>query len=188
MRKILKIIIAIFAVLIVFFVGFAAVMFLDISAIGATQSETLTPSGSSAGRALVVYDPGLTGAAKGVADQVSSDLLSSGYTVDLAGVRSNTTEDTTGYAIVVAGGPIYGGAPTSSIKDFLNNLTPDQGTKVGVFGSGSGPQEASDIAMIKDAVTALSPEGSLPNAVVVKIGAGEDLNARAADFVAQLTS
>lgn len=186
MRKILKIIIAIFAVLIVVVVGFGAVMFLDISAIGATGSETLTPSGPTAGRALVVYDPGLSGAAKGVADQVAVDLQNSGYIVDVVGVRSNITADTSGYAIIVAGGPIYGGAPTSSIKDFLNNLTPDQGTKVGVFGSGSGPQEASDIAMIRDSVAALSPEGALSNAVVVKIGTGEDLNARAADFVAQL--
>jgi flavodoxin len=186
MRKIFKIILAIVAVLIVLVVAFGAVIFLNFSAITATGSETLTPTGASIGKALVVYDPGLSGAAKGVADKVASDLQADGYTVALAGVRSGTASDTSGYGIIVAGGPIYAGAPTNSIKDFLNNLTPDQGTEVGVFGSGSGPQEASDIAMIKDAVTTLSPDGSLSNAVVVKIGTGENLDTRAADFVAQL--
>ncbi|MCW4019006.1 MAG: hypothetical protein NWF00_10080 [Candidatus Bathyarchaeota archaeon] len=186
MRKIFKIILIMFAVLIVVVVGFAAVIFLNLSGLTATGSETLTPTGASVGKALVVYDPGLSGAAKGVADKVASDLQADGYTVVLAGVRSETASDTTRYGIIVAGGPIYAGAPTSSIKDYLNDLQPDQGTQVGVFGSGSGPEEASDVAMIIDAVTALSEGGSLSNAVVVKIGTGEDLNARAADFVKQL--
>jgi flavodoxin len=145
MRKIFKIILAIFAVLIVVVVGFAAAIFLNFSALTATGSETLTSTGASVGKALVVYDPGLSGAAKGVADKVASDLQADGYTVTLAGVRSETASDTTGYDIIVTGGPIYAGAPTSSIKDYLNNLSPDQGTSVGVFGSGSGSQEDSDV-------------------------------------------
>jgi len=40
--------------------------------------------------------------------------------------------------------------------------------------------------MIKSSVPALSNTGSLSNAIVVKIGEKEDLNARASDFVNQL--
>ena len=73
-----------------------------------------------------------------------------------------------------------------SVKDTLNNLKPDQGTKVGVFGSGQGATTPSDVSMIRNSVSALSSGGSLSNAVVVKIGQTEDLNTRALDFVSQL--
>ncbi len=180
MNKALKIFLIIFGVLILAVVGFAGILFLDVSAYTATGSQTLTPSGTSVGNALVVYDPGLSGAAKGVADKVAAVLQGKGYTVTLAGVKSAAAASTSGYAVIVAGGPIYAGVPTSSIKDFVNSLNPAQGVKVGVFGSGGGAEEGNDVELIRNAITV--PQ----NAVVVKIGTGEDLNARSADFVNRL--
>jgi flavodoxin len=191
-RKAFKIILVIFAVLIIIVAAVGAVFFLDVSALKATGSRTLTPTGPSVGNAMVVYDPGLSGTAKGVADKIASDLQTQGYTVQLAGIKSSTATQTTGYntiggfSIVVAGGPIYAGSPTSSVKDFLNNLKPSQGVKVGVFGSGSGSTAPEDVAQIRNSVGPLQSGGSLANAVVVKIGQNEDLNARASDFVTQL--
>ena len=105
MRKAFKIIIAIFAVLIILVVAFGAVFFLDISAYTATGSQTLSPSGTSVGNALVAYDPGLSGAAKDVASKVASNLQTQGYTVNLAGVKSSAAANTAGYTIIVAGDP-----------------------------------------------------------------------------------
>jgi flavodoxin len=185
MRKAFKIILAIFVVIIIIFVAFAAQVFLDLSAYTATSSKTLTPSGTSIGKALVTYDPGLSGTAKGVAEKVASDLQTQNYSVTLAGIKSSAAANTAGYTIIIVGGPIYAGSPTSSIKDCLNNLKPDQGAIVGVFGSGSGATAPEDIATIKSSVPALT-NGSLTNTTVVKIGQTEDLNARAQDFVNQL--
>jgi flavodoxin len=186
MRKAFKIILAVFVVLVILFAAFAAVFFLDLSASMATGSETLSPSGTAIGNALVVYDPGLSGAAKNVASEIANNLQTAGYAVNLAGIKSSSAANTAGYKIIVAGGPVYAGALTSSVKDFLNNLNPDQGAKVGVFGSGSGATTPEDVAQIKDSVSALQTGGSLSNAVVIKIGQKEDLNARTTDFVAQL--
>ena len=186
MRKAFKIILAIFAVLIILVAAFGAVFFLDLSAYTATGSQTLSPSGTSVGNALVVYDPGLSGAAKDVASKVASNLQTAGYTVNLAGVKSSAAANTAGFKIIVAGGPVYAGALTSSVKDFLSNLKPDQGAKIGVFGSGSGATTPEDVAQIRNSVGTLQTGGSLANAVVIKIGQSEDLNARTADFVAQL--
>jgi flavodoxin len=185
MRKVFKIILAIFAVIIIIFVAFAALIFLDLAAYTATGSQTLAPSGTSIGKALVTYDTGLSGTVKGVADKIASDLQTQNYTVTLAGIKSSALAKTSGYKIIVVGGPIYAGSPTSSVKECLNNLKPDQGAKVGVFGSGSGASAPEDIAAIKSSVPALS-NGSLTNTTVVKIGQTEDLNARAQDFVNQL--
>lgn len=187
MRKIFKIIIALFAVLVVGFALFGAVVFLDLSAYTAGASQTLTPSGISVGNALVVYNPGLSGAAKGVAEKVASELQGKGYTVMLAGVKSGDASDLSGKQIIVVGGPVYAGALTVSVKEYLNNLIPDSSAKVGVFGSGGGAQEGEDIALIRGSVKTLQDGGALQNSVVVKIGTGEDLSARVADFVNQLT-
>ena len=186
MRKIFKIILAVFVVIIIIFVAFAALLFLDLAAYTATGSKTLTPTGTSVGKALVIYDPGLSGTSKTVANKVASDLQSQSYKVTLAGIKSSAAAHTTGYSIIVVGGPVYEGSSTASVKDDLKNLKPDAGTKVGVFGSGQGATSQSDIDMIKSSVPALSSSGSLSNAIVVKIGSSEDLNTRAQDFVNQL--
>ena len=186
MRKIFKIIIAIFIAIIIIVGAFAATIFLDLAAYTATGSQTLTPTGTSVGKALVVYDPGLSGTSKGVADKIASDLQSQSFTVTLAGIKSSAATKTAGYTIIVVGGPIYAGSPTASVKDDLKNLKPESETKVGIFGSGQGATSQSDIDMIKSSVPALSNNGSLSNAIVVKIGNKEDLNTRASDFVNQL--
>jgi hypothetical protein len=63
-RKAFKITLAIIIGLILIAVCSAAIVFLDVVAYTATASETLTPTGTSAGRAIVIYDPGLSGTAR----------------------------------------------------------------------------------------------------------------------------
>jgi flavodoxin len=189
MRKIFKIILAVIAVLIIVFVSFAALIFLDLAAYTATGSQTLTPTGTSVGKAIVIYDPGLSGNTKAVADKVAGDLQASGYTVTLAGIKSSAAGSISDYKVIVVGGPVYAGALTSSVKDTLKNLdlSHGQGTKIGIYGSGQGATTPSDVAMIKQSIPS-GADNSLSEAVVVKIGEKEDLNARAQDFVNQLLS
>ena len=187
MRRIFKIIIAVFAVLVMLVIAFGAIIFLDVAAYAATGSQTLTPTGTSVGKAIVIYDPGLSGAAKTVADKLASDLQMQDYTVTLACVKSSAAADTTGYRIVVVGGPVYAGALTSSVKDTLSSLVFSHGeeVKIGVFGSGQGASSLDDIAQLKQSMPVRS-DPSLQDAIVVKIGSSEDLKARAQDFVSQL--
>ena len=124
------IVIAIVAILAV---SAIAAIFLDLSSYMDTGSQTLNSTGAATGRALVVYDPGLSGSPKSAAHQVAVDLQAKGYDVDLAGVRSNVATNTSGYDIIVAGGPMYFGKATSSIEGFIRSLTPQQQTRLGVF-------------------------------------------------------
>ncbi|MFB3888095.1 MAG: hypothetical protein ACE14S_01275 [Candidatus Bathyarchaeia archaeon] len=182
MRTIFKVLLILFALFVAAAVIFAALVFLDLAAYTATGSETLTPNGASVGSALVVYDPGLSGAAKDVASKVASTLQANGYTVTFAGIKSAAAANTTGYQVVVVGGPIYAGTPTGSVKEFLRSLNAGPGVRVGVFGSGGGAEEAGDVDLIRNSVTVP------PDAVIVKIGSGENLDVRCADFVARLLS
>jgi flavodoxin len=131
----------------------------------------------------------LSGNAEGVAEKVADDLQAQNYTVTLAGVKSSTAGHTAGYSVIVVGGPVYAGALTSSIKDFVSHLSADSGSKVGIFGSGQGATSTDDVAQIKQSISApLQSNQSLSNVVVVKIGEKEDLSARAQEFVNQLLS
>lgn len=187
MRKALKIVLAVLAVFIIIIVAFGAVFLLNLSAYMAAGAKTLSPTGTSVGNALVVFDPGLSGAAARVAEKVSAELQEKGYTVTLAGIKSAEAAGNEGYSVIVAGGPIYAGGPTSSVKDFLGSLNPNPATAVGFFGSGQGVTTQDDVSMIRNAVPALQGGGALEGAVVVKIGETEDLSARVSEFVNQLT-
>jgi flavodoxin len=194
MRKILKIVIAVIAIIVILAVAFGALIFLDLAAFTATGSQTLTPTGTSIGKALVTYDPGLSGKAKTVAEKVANDLQTQNYTVVLAGIKSSEAANATGFSIVVVGGPVYAGSATASVKDFLDNLNPGYASpgygpymfiKLGMFESGSGATSPDDIAAIKRSVPVLS-NSTFSNPIIIKIGQNEDLNTRAQEFVNQL--
>jgi menaquinone-dependent protoporphyrinogen IX oxidase len=121
------------AVIVLLGLSAVAVIFLDLASYTATGSQTLSPSGTSVGRALVVYDPGLSGAAQKAAQKIAGDLQDRGYTVDLVGIRSSAASGTSGYAVIVAGGPMYFGQATSSVEEFFRSLPVQEQARVGAF-------------------------------------------------------
>jgi menaquinone-dependent protoporphyrinogen IX oxidase len=140
-------------VVVLLVVAAVAVIFLDLASYTATGSQTLNPSGANVGRALVVYDPGLSGAAQKAAQMIAGDLQAKGYTVNLAGIRSSAASDTSGYAIIVAGGPMYFGRATSSIDGFLKELNQQQEARLGVFAAtGNSEVIGSDYQMLQQQV------------------------------------
>lgn len=96
------------------------------------NSKTIKPKCSITGKALIVYDPGLTGGTKTAALYMAEDLKSKGYEVKVAGVRSHDALDTSGYDVMIVGSPTYGAAPTDSITIYLNSLKPPENITVGV--------------------------------------------------------
>ena len=59
----------------------------DVAGTFATDTHPL-PNGSATGKAIVVYDPGLSGGAKDVATKIGYNLQDKGYDVTLAGVKA----------------------------------------------------------------------------------------------------
>jgi flavodoxin len=181
-RKTFKIILVIFLALVIFAVAGLSVVFLDVAAYTATSSQTLNPSVSSTGKALVVYDPGLTGPAKNIAAKIADDLQTQGYQVELAGVKSNmATANLTQYQVIVVGGPIYGSKAASSVQNFLTilNLNPNSQAKIGVFGVGSFKTSNDQLYPL--------PSGSLLKITYAfKIDSSENATAESNHFVTQL--
>lgn len=130
-------------VLIVASLALAGLVALDVMSNLATGSETLKPDGAATGKALVVYNPGLSGAPKDAATKIANDLNARGYEVVLAGVRSTAATSVSGYDVIVAGGPIYGGVVSSSVQSYLKALVPPDNAKVGAFAIGGSTLEKS---------------------------------------------
>ena len=151
MKKKLLIIGMAFFFIIILLVSVFALFNFDLMSYGATGIETLNPEGQSIGRALVVYSPGVSGAAKQAATLIAGDLQSKGYTVDLAGVRSETAGNKSSYNIIVAGGPMYFGKVSNSIDCYLGTL--QSNVKMGVFATtGSSTYVNSDLVSLADQV------------------------------------
>lgn len=155
--------------------GFIAFMFYvgsDTLSNRATDSEVIEPAGMATGKALVVYNPGLSGAPKNAAVLVANDLRARGYEVVLAGVKSEAAADVSGYDVIVAGGPIYGGRVSPSVYSYLQALAPPSDVKVGAFAIGG------------------STAKPFPEATWLKttrlLAAGEDMESQTAEFVAEL--
>jgi flavodoxin len=135
-----KIAVAVIAVVASLIVLFLSVALLDLMSFTATGSETLEPEGMPVGKALVVYSPGLSGQAERAAKEMAQALQSHGYLVKLAGVRSGAATNVTGYDVLIAGGPMYGGKVSSSIAEYLGDMEWHDGLHLGVFSTTGGTE------------------------------------------------
>ena len=158
---------------------------LDLISYIATGSETLTPTGTPVGRALVIYSPGLSGSAKDAATKIAKDITAKGYTVDLAGVRSADASKSADYNVVIAGGPMYFGQVSASIANYLKTLSLRSDARLGVFATtGTSQYQESDFKMLTDQVTSLTSGGSFHGKIVLKlILTGSETDANCADLV-----
>jgi len=182
-RKILKITgLGIVAVLVAVFavMGF---IFFDVMSYTATGSEKLNPVGTEVGKALVVYDPGISGASKDVATVVAKDLQLKGYSVDLAGISSASAKNTSGYNVIIIGGPIYAGKASSSVQSYLKALNVDNSTKIGVFATGQDADILNNQTLLTKEVAPLDENSNLKIVSVTKIINLNETNQKAADFL-----
>jgi hypothetical protein len=157
----------------------------DVMSYTATGSETLSPDGAPVGKALVVYNPGVSGAAKDAAAAIAGDLQSKGYTVNLAGIKSTAAADISGYDVIIAGGPMYFGVVSNSVDAYLKALKPQKDVALGVFATTGAPQyNDGDIASFGKQVTSIPDISSLNKTAATKtIRSGDACNTDCSDLV-----
>ncbi len=185
MRKSIKIVLLVFAVIIILGAGFFAIVIGDVAGSLATGTHPL-PNGAAIGKAIVVYDPGLSGGAKDIATKIGYDLQSSGYDVLLAEVRSSAADNLTGYSVVVLGGPIYASKPASTVQTYLNNLQPPANAKVGAFGYGSVKVDNANSTLVQQDVAPRPSNSQVTLNAVVKITSSDNIDNLCQSFVTKL--
>ncbi len=185
--KILTIIGLAIVALILLTVAFLGIGSQDWISYTATGSEILSPAGTSMGHALVLYDPGLSGVARGAAIKVADGLKQNGYNVTLAGVRSTAAANVSGYDVIVVGGPVYMGVPSNSVMSYLKTVTLPDEVKPGIFAIGSDQSYDSDVVSVGKGVTTLWND-SHPNIKqpVIKVFGQSNVDQKSGDFVSTL--
>lgn len=152
-------IVAIVLIIIIAMIAAGALICGDLMSYTATGAEEMSPAGTTVGSAMVLYNPGVTGAAKTEAKEIAGDLKSKGYKVTLAGIRSAAAANTSNYDVVIVGGPIYFGAETSYTATCLKALALKQDAKLGVFGTtGTNDYVQSDLESVEKQVASLQSD------------------------------
>lgn len=182
-KKILKYTgLGIILVIIIAFGVMGFVMY-DVYSYTATDSQKLNPAGSTVGKALVVYDPGLSGQAKDAADAIAKDLQNKGYAVTLTGISSQEAKNISQYNLIVVGGPVYAAKNSKSVESYLNSIKPNNSTKIAVFAVGQDTDILNNTEMLKKEVIPLPNGSSLQIVSVTKFIENEDFNKKSAEFV-----
>lgn len=163
-------------------VGVMEFVFYDVNSYTATGTEELNPAGTSVGKALVVYDPGLSGQGKDAANAIAKNLQEKGYAVTLAGISSSEIKDVSKYNLIVVGGPVYAGKNSKSVESYLGDLKVNS-AKIAVFAVGEDADILNNTEMLKKEVAPLPEGNSLHIVAVTKFIENEDFNPKAAQFV-----
>lgn len=164
-------------------IAFGAMGFVmyDVMSYTATDSQKLNPAGTEVGKALVVYDPGLSGQAEDAAREIANDLKEKGYTVDLVGISNENAKNTSQYNIIVVGGPIYAGNAIKSVQSYLSNLKPPENAKVAVFATGQDADILNNKDLLLKEVAPLPQNSTLKITSVTKFI--NETNEKSASFV-----
>jgi len=178
--------IAIVIVLVLAVFAFMGFVFMDGMSYTATGSQTLDPAGAASGKALVVYDPGLSGQAKSVATGIAGDLRNKGYQVVLAGVRSPAAANVSGYDVIVVGGPVYAGNVSGSIAAYYKTLAPQRNARIGAFDTGRDPDVRSDPAKLMAEAAPVPADSPVKIVAVAKVVDNSEAEQVSATFVDEL--
>lgn len=185
LTKIVMAAVAVTVIVIAALFGTMAFIIFDLMSYTATGSETLNPAGS-AGKALVVYDPGLSGNAKSTAGCIADELKSKRYMVDLSGIRGRAAANTSGYDVIVVGGPVYAGNISSSIQSYMNSLEPSGNVCIGMFATGSVKEKMNDTVSLRKEIVPLPDDSPIRVKAIVKLVPEDDTGLKCAGFVNEL--
>lgn len=157
----------------------------DVMSLTDTSSQVMNPAGAPVGKALIVYNPGVSGAAKNAAATIAGDLQSKGYTVNLAGIKSAAAANISGYDVVISGGPMYFGRVSNSVDAYLTALKPQKNVTLGVFATtGSSQFNDGDIVSFGKQVASVPCSSMLNKTAPIKtIRSGDAGNIDCTDLV-----
>jgi hypothetical protein len=107
------------------------------------DQETVTPVAianpdGAAGRALVVYQPGLGSFPKRMAEAFGEGLAASGWQVSTTTASSQAPGNVAGYDLVVLASPVYSGAPAKPLIRYVERVSDFGGKPVAVLLAGAG--------------------------------------------------
>lgn len=92
------------------------------------DQETVTPlaalnPGGRAGKALLVYQPGLSDFQESVSKAFADGLVAAGWQVSITTASTQAPRPNGDYDLVVVGAPVYMGAPAKPLRRYLESVS-----------------------------------------------------------------
>lgn len=101
-----------------------------------TNAEVLSSDRQSSKKALVIYQPGITGVSSRMAHQIAKGLSDGGYEVTLNYPGEHLSADVSGYQVLVFGSPVYSGQPSKALTDFISKVKVFSDARIALYSTG----------------------------------------------------
>ncbi len=133
------------------FLAIAVVVVVAIAALAWVQwrigQETVTPvsvanAGGSTGKALLVYQPGLSSFTRKVTTAFAQGLVAAGWEVSTTTASSQAPAAVQNYDLIVLGSPVYGGAAAKPLTSYVERVADFKGKPVVIILTAAGAVDA----------------------------------------------
>jgi hypothetical protein len=107
------------------------------------NQDTVTPLAvanpdGTAGKALIVYQPGLSSFPQRVTAAFADGLAASGWQVSTTTASSQATAAVAGYDVIILGSPVYAGAPGKPLARYIERVRDFNGKPVVILLTAAG--------------------------------------------------
>lgn len=96
-------------------------------------------------KALIVYQPALSGITTNVARQIGKGLNEAGFEVTLNHPGDHLPVDLSKYQVVVFGSPVYAGQTSKVLKDYMSKVQISSLGRIGLYSTGSVMNELTEL-------------------------------------------
>jgi flavorubredoxin len=101
-----------------------------------SSAEVLSNNRQPSKKALVIYQPGITGISSRMAHQIAMGLSDGGYEVTLNYPGEHLSADASRYQIIVFGSPVYSGQPSKALTDFISKVKVSSDARIALYSTG----------------------------------------------------
>ena len=101
-----------------------------------TYSKVLSGPSADAPKALVVYQPSMSGRPEKIAAKIAEGLNDGGFEVTLVYPNSKLSADLSRYSVVVMGSTVFAGQPSKALLDYALRVGDFSGKTVLLFSNG----------------------------------------------------
>ncbi len=101
-----------------------------------SREEVLLGDGNASMKALIVYQPGITGFTHEMAHRIAAGLNDKGYEVTLNHPGPYLSSDVSQYALVVFCSPVYSGQPSKALTDYMSAVKTSPSCRIVLISTG----------------------------------------------------
>jgi len=113
------------------------------------HEQILKSKQQSPQKALIVYQPSISGISSNMAHEIAKGLNDNGYEVTLNNPGDHLTANISEYSIVVFGSPVYAGKTSDAMTNYISKIEDFSKSKFVLYSTGSIPNELKELDVME---------------------------------------